>query len=545
MKDDKKELIEEQKPVEEKKPESDLILKPGMKYGDHILNTRRDFLSQGLITGTAWALMPSALDMMVSNALAADSSCVFRDDFPLQAPFIMLDLSGGCNMMGSGVAVGGVGGQDDRSVGAIEIDYRSLGLPPALKPTDANMDRTIGRAFHNQSPMLEGLKATAGAAVLNKMDGMIFPNISDNDTGNNPSNPAYFLNKAGAVGKLAALGGTRNSVSGGNSAPAGGVNPAAAPVQLESSNDARGLTSLGKLGNGFATATKDAKIDRILRATASLSDKKLESINRRNLPEALQKIVSCNIAVTPDQIKAFTPDALDPSRDANVRAAFPEAYNNTPNAQGVFTGQNTTSPLDGSSSNDQRRVSTLAYLALKGYVGVGTIEIGGYDYHLGGTRTEANAKDKRAGAMLGRIMTLARLMGKDCFVGMITDGAVAAATDQVEDAQGRYNWGGDNGERSCSLMFLYQHSDGAGAKRPAMYDGQGDKLRQIGAIKRDGSVDAAYRLTSNSMVNTAKAMVLNYLSYHGKTSDTDVLNALGDNPMANNQAAYIGFKPKA
>lgn len=544
MKDNKKELIEEQNPAFEKKPESDLILKPGMKYGDHILNTRRDFLSQGLITGTAWALMPTALDLVVNKAMAADD-CVFRDDFPLQAPFIMLDLSGGCNMMGSGVAVGGVGGQADRKVGAIDIDYRSLGLPANLKPTDANFDTTVGLAFHSASPMLEGIKATAGAAVLNKMDGIIFPNISDNDTGNNPSNPAYFLSKAGAIGKLAALGGTRNSTSGGNSAPAGGVNPALAPVQLESATDARGLTSLGKLGNGFAAATKDSKIDRILRATASLSDKKLESINRRNLPEALKKIVSCNISVTPDQIKAFSPDALDPSRDASVRAAFPEAYNATANAQGVFTNLNITSAVDGSSSNDQRRVSTLAYLALKGYVGVGTIEIGGYDYHLGGTRTQANAKDKRAGAMLGRIMTLARLMGKDCFVGMITDGAVAAATDQPEDSQGRYNWGGDNGERSCSLMFLYQHTDGAGAKRPAMYDGQGDKLRQIGAIKKDGSVDAAYRLTSNSMVNTAKAMVMNYLSYHGKTSATEVLNALGDNPMLNNTADYIGFKPKA
>ncbi len=544
MNDDKKELIEEQNPAIEKKPESDLILKPGMKYGDHILNTRRDFLSQGLITGTAWALMPTALDLVVNKAMAADD-CVFRDDFPLQAPFIMLDLSGGCNMMGSGVAVGGVGGQADRKVGAIDIDYRSLGLPANLKPTDANFDTTVGLAFHSASPMLEGIKATAGAAVLNKMDGIIFPNISDNDTGNNPSNPAYFLSKAGAIGKLAALGGTRNSTSGGNSAPAGGVNPALAPVQLESATDARGLTSLGKLGSGFAAATKDSKIDRILRATSSLSDKKLESINRRNLPEALQKIVSCNISVTPDQIKAFTPDALDPSRDANVRAAFPEAYNATANAQGVFTNLNITSAVDGSSSNDQRRVSTLAYLALKGYVGVGTIEIGGYDYHLGGTRTQANAKDKRAGAMLGRIMTLARLMGKDCFVGMITDGAVAAATDQPEDSQGRYNWGGDNGERSCSLMFLYQHTDGAGAKRPAMYDGQGDKLRQIGCIKGNGAVDATYRLTSNSMVNTAKAMVMNYLSYHGKTSTTEVLNAIGDNPMLNNTADYIGFKPKA
>lgn len=541
---DKKELTEEQKPVEEKKPQPDLILKPGMKYGDHILNSRRDFLSQGLITGSAWALMPTALDLMVNKAFAQDNSCVFRDDFPLQAPFLMLDLSGGCNMMGSGVAVGGPGGQLDRAPGGVAINYSTLGLPANLKPSDANTDTSVGLAFHSQSPMLEGIKGTAAANVLNKMEGIVFPNISDNDTGNNPSNPAYFLNKAGAIGKLAGLGGTRNSVSGGNSAPAGGVNPAVAPVQIESANDARGLTSLGSLGNGFVAATKDSKIDMILRATASLSDKKLESINRRNLPEALQKIVSCNISVTPDQISSFKPDALDPSKDPNVRAAFPEAYSNTANAQGVFAGLNVTSTIDGSTSNDQRRVSTLAFLALKGYVGVGTIEIGGYDYHLGGTRTQANEKDKRAGAMIGRIMTLARLMGKDCFVGVITDGSVAAARDQPQDSMGRFNWGGDNGERSCSLMFLYQHSAGDGVKRPDMTNGQGDKLRQIGAIRRDGSVDAAFRITSNSMVNTAKAMVLNYLSYHGKTSETQILNALGDNPMANNLADYIAFKPR-
>ena len=86
------------------------------------------------------------------------------------------------------------------------------------------------------------------AATRANVNGTIFCARSDNDTGNNPHNPMYGINKAGANGDLVALVGSNPSDSGGNSAsPMAWIDPAVRPTKVDRPSDATGLVDTGKL----------------------------------------------------------------------------------------------------------------------------------------------------------------------------------------------------------------------------------------------------------------------------------------------------------
>src|SRR6185295_5796517 len=76
---------------------------------------------------------------------------------------------------------------------------------------------------------------------------------SENDTGNNPHNPMYGINKVGADGQLLTLIGSQNSDSGGNSmAPLSMIDPAARPTKVDRASDVTGLVDTGELGTLFS-----------------------------------------------------------------------------------------------------------------------------------------------------------------------------------------------------------------------------------------------------------------------------------------------------
>ena len=66
------------------------------------------------------------------------------------------------------------------------------------------------------------MQASTQAATRANVNGFGIAARSENDTGNNPHNPMYGINRVGADGELLTLIGSQNSDSGGNSmAPAG------------------------------------------------------------------------------------------------------------------------------------------------------------------------------------------------------------------------------------------------------------------------------------------------------------------------------------
>src|SRR5580698_10448960 len=220
--------------------------------------TRREFLAQSFITGSATIIGPSLLAMLAAPrsaraALAPDISALLGPCSITtgagKIPFICFDLAGGGNIAGSNVLVGGPGGQlDFLSVAG----YSKLGLPGTMVPnastTGSFVDSSFGLRYHSDSAHLRGMKLRASAAAMAGTTGTIIPALSQNDTNTNPHNPMYGIYQFGARGGLLNLIGSESSQSGGNSmAPPSMVIASAMPTKISSSQDSKGLVSTGQL----------------------------------------------------------------------------------------------------------------------------------------------------------------------------------------------------------------------------------------------------------------------------------------------------------
>jgi len=165
-------------------------------------------------------------------------------------PFLAFDQGGGANIAGSNVLVGQNGQMDVLSTAG----YSKLGLPgdqipgvpeatPTLTSNGDHTDTSMGLAFHSDSAFLRGMQGSFRTAGLaDSVNGAIIPARSENDTGNNPHNPLYAIQRAGADGEILTLCGSENTESGGNSlAPAMMINPEFRPTKIDRPSDVVGL----------------------------------------------------------------------------------------------------------------------------------------------------------------------------------------------------------------------------------------------------------------------------------------------------------------
>ena len=225
--------------------------------------TRRQFISQGFISGAATVIAPTIFSLFANPrtaqaALSPDlealkQSCGIAVQGAGKIPFICIDLAGGANMVGSNVLVGGTGGQlDFLSVAG----YGTLGLPGDMVPNAPNpasatndfVDRSLGLAFHLDSAFKRGIIERVSPVTAAAINGAVIPARSENDTGNNPHNPMYGIYRAGADGELLTLIGSQSSESGGNSmAPSAMVDASVRPTKVDRTSDVTGLVDTGKL----------------------------------------------------------------------------------------------------------------------------------------------------------------------------------------------------------------------------------------------------------------------------------------------------------
>src|SRR5580698_6332134 len=201
-----------------------------LRHADHPRpTTRRQFIAQGFMAGGASVLLPSVFGLMANPRIAraqpplvgdiqsAVTACGITAGAGM-IPFICFDLSGGGNIAGSNVLVGGPTGQlDFLSVAG----YSKLGLPGSMVPnssTTSFVDSSLGLRFHSDSAHLRGIKTRfSNPTFMAKVTGTVVPALSQNDTNTNPHNPMYGIYQFGARGGLLNLIGSNSSVSGGNS----------------------------------------------------------------------------------------------------------------------------------------------------------------------------------------------------------------------------------------------------------------------------------------------------------------------------------------
>ena len=475
--------------------------------------TRRDFIGQGLMAGGAAVIGPALLGMVGSNAYAA----VTEADCGIVAggsggngkvPFIAVDLSGGANIAGSNVLVGGPNGQMDF---ISDAGYEKLGLPAGFIPgKDANTINTeLGIAFHGDSAMLRGIKQMASAGTLSRVNGSVICARSSNDTSDNPHNPMYGIYKAGADGDIVSLIGSRSSDSGGRSvAPDSMIDLSVRPTKISSGNDARGLVDTGKLALLLPDGD-DAK--NVMQAIERISEKKLTRIQE---DAVLEKLIQCGylestVAASGD------PTRTDIDADADLIAVFADANRDI---------------------SDFQKTAAVSKLVVNGLAGAGTIQFGGYDYH-DSSRAKGEIRDERAGREIGAALEYAARRNQPLMIYVFSDGSVASngEIDNSADGRGKGIWKGDNSSTSASLMLVYSPNG-----RPQIANNN----QQLGFYRTSGSLETAATVVSNNVDQLAEAVVLNYMALHNDVGRfTTVLPTQGLGASAADLDALTAFQP--
>ena len=502
--------------------------------------TRRDFISQGFATGAGAVLAPSMLGMLAGTreahalssdleALKAITECNIVPGAD-KIPFICFDLAGGANFAGSNVLVGGQDGIEDSLTSA---GYSKLGIPGDRLPdfaTNAFVNRDLGIPFHSESSMLAGIKLRFANA--SNVNGAVIPARSDNDTGNNPHNPMYGINKAGARGELLTLIGSRNSVSGGNSlAPASMIDLSVRPTKIDRPTDTQGLVDTGQLAAkmGLKNAT------RVMESIQRISDKKLQNTNVQtglsdidpktsaSYDAGLKKQVNCGYVKSADMVEKFgIPTALDST------AADP------------IIGQ-IFSAGDLSGDREFAKTAAVMKMVLNGYAGAGTITMGGYDYHTG-NRTTGDARDVRAGQCIGACLRYAELLNKPLMIYVCSDGSLASNGTPDAAANGKLVWTGDNSSTACSFFLVFK----PGAARPVLFASGSDGLtaaqhQQLGWFRSGASVETNATPAANNVNLLVETVILNYMALHGEVGNFNTAfpnQGLGDNTMLDRMTAF-------
>jgi len=401
-----------------------------------------------------------------------------------------VDLSGGANTAGSNVMVGGQGGQLDL---LSDGGYEKLGLPPTMSPAlPGQINTELGLAFHADSAFLRGILSKTSPATRANVNGTIICARSSNDTGNNPHNPMYGINRAGANGDLITLIGTENTDSGGRSrAPDSMIDLSVRPTKVDRPSDATGLVDTGKLIELLDPADAGA----VMLAIEQISELKLQKMNETQM---IENLIQCGYVKSTDLVQRFgDPTLLDPLLDTEIAGLPASIFSASDLGEDTFV-----------------KTATVMKLVINGFAGAGTLEFGGYDYH-NGTRSRGEVRDFEAGQAMGAALEYAARMGQQLMLYVFSDGSVASSgqTDDSVDGRGKYAW--QNDQSSTAATFILVH-DPAG--RPALTT---PNANQIGYFRSSGDVEtSANRIADNVNVLT-ESIVLNYLALHGEVSRID------------------------
>ena len=173
---------------------------------------------------------------------------------------------------------------------------------------------------------------------------------------------------------------------------------------------------------------------------------------------------------------------------------------------------------------------------------VGTIALGGYDYH-GQGRATGELRDLRAGRCMGACLEYAARRGMPLMLYVFSDGSISASgqVDSTTDGRGKFMWTSDNQSTAASFFLVYNPGG-----RPNLVDtGAGGAARhqQIGYFRADASVETASSPAAANVNLLVETVVLNYMALHGEQAQFASRfprNGLGNAAL---QDSLIAFNP--
>ncbi|MEO8063004.1 MAG: hypothetical protein ABI821_09655 [Pseudomonadota bacterium] len=478
--------------------------------------TRRDFIAQGLRTGPAVIAAPAALALLLqagkAGAMSPDLEALLLPDTApgglcnVQAgagkvPFICFDLAGGANLNGSEILLGASG---DPLNFLSTAGYAKLGLPGNMTPASTTADfvnEEFGAAWHSDGAILRGMQMSTAVATRAKVNGFPIAARSENDTGNNPHNPMYGINRIGARGQLLTLIGSQNTDSGGNSmAPASLMNPAARPTKVDRASDVTGLVDTGELGTLFTNQDDAiAVLESMTRLSHSKADLAQVELATGADEAALRKLVKCGYLKSTYLADRFrTPSALNPDLDPEIVGAT-----------GIFT------TAEYQADGEFRKAAAIMKMVINGYAGAGTITMGGFDYHGQGRET-GETRNFRAGRCIGACLEYAARMGKPLMIYVFSDGALSAngVVSGAALGRGKLDWASDNQATAATFVLVY---------KPGGKPEFRSTRKQIGSYSMAGDVVVSSAPSANAVNLLVETVLLNYMALHGEEGNFPTL----------------------
>jgi hypothetical protein len=506
--------------------------------------TRRQFLSQGFMTGTAYTVggIAPLLGSRFAHADLAPDLDALRDpaqcnitDGAGKIPFMCFDLAGGANISNSNVLVGQQGGQSDF---LSTQGYDKMGLPGDVVPglTDVNGNAfanfDLGLGFHFDSAFRRGIMSMVSATTAQNINGAVIPARSDNDTGNNPHNPMYGIALAGAKGSILTLAGSENTDSGGNSTlPLSLFDPELRPTKVDRPTDVVNLVDTGDLV-GILTKEDATKV---MESIYRLSDEKMFNVETLvNRDADIDKAVRCGYLKAAHIADKFGGTPIDPGADSII----------VDDTDGIFTtAEFTAGDRD---AREFQKTASVMKLVMNGFAGAGCVEMGGYDYH-GGRRAEGEVKDFRAGRCMGAALEYAARLDMPLMLYVFSDGSVSSngAIDNTAEGGGKGEWTSDNSSTAGAFFLVYNPPRLGG--RPTLRGvSPADQLmhQQIGYMTADGSVQRAATPMANNVNLLVNSVVLNYMALHNEIGAFDSLyQSLGiSHGLGSDLDPYIAFE---
>ncbi|MDX1480028.1 MAG: hypothetical protein R3315_00020 [Woeseiaceae bacterium] len=506
--------------------------------------TRREFVAQGFLSGTAMAVGGGVLSLFSSprQALAALSNdltpllsnpCNIATDGAGKIPFIAFDLAGGANIANSNVLIGGEGGQMDFISTA---GYEKTGLPGDMVPglndpisglPYANTD--FGLAFHLDRAFRRGMLASMTPGVEANLNGAVIPARSDNDTGNNPHNPLYGIATAGANGSILTLAGTENTMSGGNSMiPAMMMDPELQPTKVDRPSDVTGLVDTGQLVGILGPDDATAVMESVYR----LTDQKMQVITA---DAVIKDMMACGYLKAADIADRFGATPLDPGQDPLIvdQPGFPP---------GIFRAAEFSD--NGRDGDEFRKTASVMKLVMNGFAGAAVIEMGGYDYH-GGARAEGEVKDFRAGRCMGACIEYAARIGVPLMLYVFSDGSLSSngAIDNSTEGRGKGEWVSDNSSTAASFFMVYNPYGRAQLRGATLNDQL--QHQQLGYFDAGASVVREATPAANNVNLLVNTVLLNYMALHGEEGQFE--NLFPNHGLGNGTARdrLTAFQPLA
>jgi hypothetical protein len=476
--------------------------------------TRRDFIAQGLMTGpavvTAGTLLTSLLGRKANAAMSPPLESYATDICNISAgagkvPFICFDLSGGANLQGSEILLGQSGRPDNF---LSTQGYATLGLPGNMTPNSPNaasgtnnfINNEFGALWHSDGAILRGMQASTQPATRANTNGFGICARSENDTGNNPHNPMYGINRIGADGQLLTLIGSQNTDSGGNSmAPASLMNPAARPTKVDRASDVTGLVDTGELSSLFSNSDDAIAV---LESMTRLGHRKTDVVRTKLATggddAALKELVKCGYVKSTYLADRFrTPSALNPDLDPDIKGP-----------SGIFTD------AEYNADGEFRKTAAIMKMVINGYAGAGTVTMGGYDYH-GQGRNTGETRNFRAGRCIGACLEYARRMNKPVMIYVFSDGALSAngGPNMTVEGRGKLDWASDNQSTAATFVLVYRPLGRVAFRDPSRM--------QIGSMSAAGAVNTSSSPAANAVNLLVETVLLNYMALHGEEGNFD------------------------